>query len=233
MFDHADLTREMFRVSKTTLWERNGPTWRAVKRPGIFWQCFCTTPGCESQGQSVICAPPFTLATASLMYEWMVTEQHAHLICPLCTAAVQPYSLGFNNCWFRFSAVHFATGQCMVSKWTQVGDSYVTWSPSTREEFLQWCQVKITVMLTRPPVLFSSIGAMNIEFPTHPLRAQDICAICMENLGDGSGDDNAARRGFEILSCQHTFHRNCIDIWKALQLEKFRVPCCPSCRNSF
>lgn len=214
-------------------WANSGPVWRIVPRPGMFWQCICHNARCEASGEIVVCTPPaVSTARTSLNvdhdYAWDLTtsahsgEDGRALVCPMCRTSVRPASLGFSNCQFSISGTRYGAGEDgeLCSKWIDVGDESVSWSPS-ETGVLIWRQLGVKVRLYPRPD--PKPGARS-PAPTTSFQDDDVCAICLHAL-------QAHKQ--VLLLCQHAFHSKCVASWAAHQARKHRPANCPICRRRF
>lgn len=51
------------------------------------------------------------------------------------------------------------------------------------------------------------------------------CSVCLGEIEEGGGEN-----GRVLLACIHSFHRECLDRWKAKCIEKEYAVTCPYCR---
>lgn len=62
------------------------------------------------------------------------------------------------------------------------------------------------------------------------------CCICLCLLTDSQSSkasENTQEVAFRVFSCNHAFHKECIDKWIASKVSEEQAPNCPVCRSGY
>jgi ubiquitin len=194
--EFVDVTQE--RALREAAWNKSAPDWR-IARPGLALEGRCEYPGCRAFGSMVICNQGFANFNMA---------NNKGVACPMCRAPVKAMKPGFNNCYYRITAVKKNQPATVYNRaWTRVGDAYATYDEHLAGQ-AEFSQLQIFV---RP-------------LPT--VAAAQECAICFEEM-------NECSKQHKLSGCFHWFHVGCSASWAETLLKQEQPLTCPMCRAEF
>ncbi|KAL7561426.1 hypothetical protein ACA910_009283 [Epithemia clementina (nom. ined.)] len=188
---------------RSQAWNKNAPDWR-VAAPGLCIEGKCRSPSCRAYRKMVICNVGFRNVDLADLVNVTAT-------CPLCDQKIRPIKPGFNNCFWKVSAVKASSPNSIYqTPWNRAEDKYSTYD----EAVAGTCEFSRLQVFVRPLVLRDSEVAL-----ASPQR----CPVCFSDVEE--------RKGGRIpeSSCEHVFHHHCWLRWKNKVISLGQSPKCPMC----
>ncbi|KAL7574713.1 hypothetical protein ACA910_017283 [Epithemia clementina (nom. ined.)] len=131
--------------------------------------------------------------------------------CPLCDQKIRPIKPGFNNCFWKVSAVKASSPNSIYqTPWNRAEDKYSTYD----EAVAGTCEFSRLQVFVRPLVLRDAEVAL-----ASPQR----CPVCFSDVEETKGGR------IPESSCEHVFHHHCWLRWKNKVISLGQSPKCPMC----
>ncbi|KAA6363798.1 MAG: putative ring and ubiquitin domain containing protein, partial [Streblomastix strix] len=183
-------------------WSHTAPKWRKVDH-GLTIEGICENTGCEAKGKMVIFNSQF------IDFDLFLSQA----VCPMCGQQFKPVKPGFNNCMWR---IDYQKLDGSVSKipWRKNGDRYQTYNQK-EAGMAEFTRLIIHVRETNTS---KSKPAKEGGSQKNEVSVGEYCSICHER-------QDAHSTNVVVMKCGHSFHADCIQNWKDLNLR------CPLCDN--
>ena len=118
----VDVTRSI--ALRTFAWNKDAPRWRVVE-PGLCLEGICRNPSCCAYRRMVI-------ANMNIRKVDLAKSIEISCLCPVCHQRFQPIKPGFNNCFWKISAVKESFPESVFhTPWKRAEDAYTTYNEVT------------------------------------------------------------------------------------------------------
>lgn len=208
----------------------SGAAWR-VATAGLNVEGVCQNSACVGFDKMVICNMGY------VAFNFGEMEGH----CPMCGQGVEAFSCGFTSCQWMYEGrikvppTHHGADQqihCMQqisrpvqdirSSWMEAGNQYELFHLQEEDDdavLTQWENLIVTAKKLRP------IAAHKLNRVSRPGAE---CSICYDEFHLNTAAKAAHfYAGAAAAECGHTFHLECVTLWKASGGTS-----CPMCRDS-
>ena len=185
----------------TMAWSRTAPIWREAS-PGLCLEGKCQNASCKAYEKMVISCMEFQNVD-------LAAPQSFVCRCPICRNPFRPIKPGFNNCFWKITAVKVSSPESVFQRpWTRTGNEYTTHDQAIAgmSEFIRF------QVFVRP---------LNIITGRDAHRAPCSCPVCLDQVVDGDVEE----------FCEHMFHGRCWQDWVDKSATLGNTPACPICRR--
>ena len=199
-------------------WSSDAPDWRRVSR-GLCLEGRCKNTACAADGEMVIINMGFT------KFDLLSPNDLEKVLCPMCHEPVRPTTCAFNRCWWNFAGIKQSAPTTVITlDWKKVGDQY-----ERCNEYKAGTAVWNKFLITIKEHDYHVDGYRSTTTTTVKFTPDDtFCPICIQSITNTYEDENEERKRGCRLSCGHSYHNQCINVWFATS----KTTDCPMCRKT-